>query len=426
MNQQIETNRLPKHSFLSNIRLFNLNIWVNLMAWFTLQFCFAGIFAVLLNLYLTRLGYGIDFIGIVNTASGLGFALFAIPAGVLGARWGYRRMIILGLIGGAVFPALLLISQFFNQDIRGYSIIASYGLYALSMTLIAVNGVTFLANSATDASRVHVFSVYGAIAPLAGFFGSIIGGFMPKAVAGLTGASLEQAVPYSLSLWIVPILFFVFLGLFVFLTKQGQNMASQQQTGAGTDKTKVKAPVTLFMIMFLVTMLRVSSFYAIFVFFSVYLDSLKTPTTTIGMITAIGRLIPVLAALLTPLFVSRTGKFKLVILVSICSAIFVLPIGLFPDLMAAAISLIVISIANAIAAVAFTPLHQEATPVKWRSLMAGSVFCAEAVSFALMAFLGGFMIKSLGYQLFFLVSAGTTFLSAFFFWWLLKNRVARA
>jgi MFS family permease len=395
------------------------------MAWFVLQFSFAGIYAVLLSLYLIRLGYGVDFVGLVNTAGALALAVFAIPAGAFGARWGYRKMVILGLTGGVVFSALLILAQSFSPDIQRLSLIISYGFYSLSMTLVAVNGIPFLANAATDDSRVHVFSVYGAIAPLGGFFGSIIAGFMPKAVAGLTGASLEQALPYSLSLWIVPVLFFVFLGLFIFLTRSSQNMTGQRSIGTGTKATE-KAPVTLFMIMFLVTVLRISSFYAIFVFFSVYLDSLKTPTTTIGMITAIGRLIPVLAALLTPLFVSRTGKFKLVILVSICSAIFVLPIGLFPDLTAAAISLVVISIANAIAAAAFTPLHQEATPEKWRSLMAGSVFCAEAVSFALMAFLGGFMIKSLGYQPFFLVSAGTTFLSAFFFWWLLKSRVARA
>ncbi|MDQ5850840.1 MAG: hypothetical protein M3380_01985, partial [Chloroflexota bacterium] len=58
---------------------------------------FGGIYSLLLNLYLLRLGYGAAFVGIVNAAGMLALALFALPAGLLGTRWGSRRALLAGL-----------------------------------------------------------------------------------------------------------------------------------------------------------------------------------------------------------------------------------------------------------------------------------------------------------------------------------------
>src|SRR5262245_44758678 len=56
-----------------------------------------GVYAVLLNPYLVRLGYGPEMIGLVNSASTLAFALSSLPAGALGERWGSRRALLIGL-----------------------------------------------------------------------------------------------------------------------------------------------------------------------------------------------------------------------------------------------------------------------------------------------------------------------------------------
>src|SRR5215210_5940548 len=67
-----------------------------------------GIYAVLLNLFLVRLGYGPELIGLVNSAGTLTFALSSLPAGMLGERWGSRRMMLVGLglllAGCVLFP----------------------------------------------------------------------------------------------------------------------------------------------------------------------------------------------------------------------------------------------------------------------------------------------------------------------------------
>jgi MFS family permease len=414
--------QLKSKSFLGNIRSFSLGIWLYLMAWFVLQFSFAGIYSVLLNLFLRRLGYSEEFMGLVLGSSALGFALFAIPAGGFGARWGYKKMIMTGMISGTICTFLLPFAQYMNPDISKIIIVGSYGLFAVSMTLIAVNGIPFLASSASDESRVHVFSAYGAMAPLAGFFGSIVGGFLPKAISDITSISLEKPEPYAFSMWIVPVFLLAFTCLFLFFIKEKHGPEN-----AGTpDSQPEKAPIYLFITFFIFTVFRIATFWSIFAFFSIYLDSsFKIPVAVIGILTAIGRIIPAFTALFTPALAKRIGKFNLIVMVSVVSTIMALPMGLIPSVVAAAISLIAISGLNAIDASIFSTFQQEVTPEKWRSLMSGFCFAAEAVSYTLVAYAGGFMIQSLGYQPFFLSTTAATFISAFIFWFAFRKKYGK-
>ncbi len=51
---------------------------------------FGGVYSLLMNLYLLRLGYGPGAIGVANAAGLLGWALACLPAGRLGRRWNKR------------------------------------------------------------------------------------------------------------------------------------------------------------------------------------------------------------------------------------------------------------------------------------------------------------------------------------------------
>ena len=56
----------------------------------SLGFCYFGIYAVLLNLYMLRLDYDLKFISLVNGSGQLTFALASLAAGLVGRRWGNR------------------------------------------------------------------------------------------------------------------------------------------------------------------------------------------------------------------------------------------------------------------------------------------------------------------------------------------------
>jgi MFS family permease len=85
-------------SYVHTLRLFSRDIRLYLISFALFAFTiFGGIYTVLLNLYLLRLGYGPEFIGLVNAVGLLALALFFLPAGAITRRWGLRRAMIAGL-----------------------------------------------------------------------------------------------------------------------------------------------------------------------------------------------------------------------------------------------------------------------------------------------------------------------------------------
>ena len=99
-------------TYLQTLRLFSRNTWLFLLVSVLTTISYVGIYVMLFNLYLLRLGYGLELIGLINAAAQLGVAAFSIPAGMLGRRWGSRRMIIAGLTVATAGLALVPLVEF--------------------------------------------------------------------------------------------------------------------------------------------------------------------------------------------------------------------------------------------------------------------------------------------------------------------------
>ena len=87
-----------------------------------------GIYAVLLNLYLLRLGYGTEFIGLVNAAGLLTFAAASLPAGILGGRYSNSTMMKLGASLSALGAICLPMAETLPPALREAGLVLSYAL----------------------------------------------------------------------------------------------------------------------------------------------------------------------------------------------------------------------------------------------------------------------------------------------------------
>ena len=97
-------------------------------------------------------------------------------------------------------------------------------------------------------------------------------------------------------------------------------------------------------------------------FFNVYADTkLMVPTSQIGLIVACARLIGVFAALSTPMFVSRWGVARTVLVASLVSTFFILPLALLPYGAAAGIGFIGVISVSSLRYPAFMICHQSGT-----------------------------------------------------------------
>ena len=115
--------------YLQKLRLFGRDVWLYLGAWFMLGFAYSGIFLVLFNLYLLRLGYGPTMITAAYFVYGQELVSSGWQAVMSGAIW----------MGSGVGGSFILIA--------GGRIITTVGYSSFFLTvaaLTALGGLLFL------------------------------------------------------------------------------------------------------------------------------------------------------------------------------------------------------------------------------------------------------------------------------------------
>jgi MFS family permease len=387
-------------SYLQKLRLFSRNARLYLLTWALLQFCWVGIYGTLFNLYLLRLGYDPAFIGLVGGIRMFAYAFFCLAAGALGARWGVRRMLIVGW--GAMMLGMVLIplASFMPRHLQPVWIVSTLTFAALGTGTYLSNGTPFLMDAADRAERDHVFSAWSAVAPSAGFCGSLVAGALPALFSAALRVPLDRPVPYRIPLMITPV--FLIFGLWALFS-------TRNTVRGGVDPVAHDAgPLALGTIasLALIFMLQGAGVGVLFNLFSVYLDAgLRVPTVFIGTVRGLGQILCVPAALAAPFVIQRLGKGRTVALGLLGAALSLLPVALVPHWFAAGIGFLGFFSLSSIANPGLYTSMQEAVPTRQRPLMSGVIQMTEGVSFAAISLGGGYAMTSLGYGSPFLIAA---------------------
>jgi MFS family permease len=398
-------------TYLQKVRLFSRNARLYIIAWALIGFGYIGIYLVLANLYLLRLGYGPEFVGLVN-----GIGLFAmvpssLPAGALGRRWGSRRMMIAGMILMTAGFGFIPLAESVPTGWRSSWLVGNWVLACLAAPLFTVNGPPFLMGSTTPEERDHAFSVSQALSSLSGFAGSVVGGFLPGLFSSALGVALDQPAPYRYPLFLVAVLFFV--GILVVLATREVGVGQTQESAAGEGR----GPFILIAFAALFRLLLATGDYAPSTFLNVYMDAgLHAPTSLIGSVAAVGRLMGGVAALAMPIVVQRWGKEPTIGLGTMAVAFSLVVLVLVPHWGTASIGFIaaiaLVSLVNS----AFNVYGQEIVSPGWRAVMSGANWMAMGVGASSIVAGGGYIIAALGYRSLFLTAAALTGVGAILFW----------
>jgi len=383
-----------------------------------------GVYAVLLNLFLLRMGYGTEAIGLINAAGTLTFALSSLPAGLLGERWGSRRMLLIGL--GLLFAGSVLLP--FADTLApawqlGWLVVSTIVLY-LGLAIYFVNSAPFVMGVVDAAQRNRVFSLQTALLSLASFVGSLVGGFLPSIIALGLGVSAAQPAPYRYALILAAL---ALLPAMLAIRAAPHTTVRHEEVPVAASIAPPQAASAIFGLLAmiaLVRLLQVAGLAATTTFFNVYLDTaLLMPTAQIGAIIAFGRLLGVPAALATAGLTARFGNRGVVIGASLGTAISMLPLALIPHWGAAGLSFIGVIGLSWIRYAASVVYFLELVPPRRRATVSGVTEMAAGICFTAMTFGGGYMIALLGYRSLFLASATITGLSALVFWLCFRSNV---
>jgi len=366
-----------------------------------------GIYPMLFNLYLLRLGYGTDFIGVVNAAGMLSTAVFSLPAGALASRFGLRRTMIAGMGLAVLFHGLLPLVAYLPWGQEMLTLVTRIaGSFAI--TLYTVSSIPVLMNTTKPEERPHAYAVRQAMWPIFGFLGTFLGGLMPAALASLMGVSTADPATYR---W--PLVLSCLLSIPAIAALWGTDDARCE---AAPEDAKLPAgalPVAALTVMLAVTFFRGACVGVVRTFFNVYLDDgLGLPTSEIGTLYAMAQLASAPAPLIAPLFMKRWGNGRTATVASLGEVLSALPLALIPNVAAAGIGRAGIAGCSSIGYAALSIYQMEIVPPRWRAAMSGATSMASGLSWALLSWVGGYAISGVGYPTLFLAGAGLTGLGA--------------
>ena len=396
-------------SLISSFRSFNRSVRLFLFASFLLGLGVDGVYNVLFNLFMLRLGYDADFIGVVNSAGLFAFAFVGLPAGLLGSRWGSRIMLIGGLVFVLTGALLLPFAEFSPKSWQGGWLICSYALLMGGWSAVFVNGSPFMMSSSSGDARNSLFSIQVAITSLASFAGSLVGGFLPELISSFTQIPITEPTPYRYPMQFMALLMIPALFLMMGTSEPDKEINASEKTGEKRPMGLWLLPIGLIFIIAFIRMLQVAGLATTATFINVYLDTaLAQPTSRIGLLTSFSRLAGVAGALLFPILTKRSSNIAVAIVGSLGAALFILPIAFIPIWWVAGLGFIAARFLTGMRYPAFQVYILEMIETRYHALMSGVMAFSAGLSFALMALSGGYIITLFSFRNLFLTGASIT------------------
>lgn len=411
------------NNLINWLRVFPKNMKIFLINVLAYSAAVEGISGVLLNLYLLRLGYGTEFIGTLNSAGLLVFALVSLPIGAV-QRFSSRQMLqfgqILSLIG------LLGISLASYAPAGQAALLIAFRVVGMvGLSAYFVHQLPLAMDITLPAWHNRALSVTMAVFSLSAFLGSWVGGLLPEFFGKLLDQPLSSPRPFQLSLLVAAL---GILPAMVALHLLSGERIGYSDSAAITDilpPVNWRSVAGLVATILVVRALQTGGIGVVLTFSNIYFDeALKVSTSRIGLISGFGRLLGVPMSLIIPWLVARHGNFKLVHISLAFIVLLIIPMALLPYWPVAAVALISINSMGSLRYLSFIAFTMALVPEKQRSLISGAGEMAIGTGFAITSFVGGYLIAWYGYRELFLFGAALTTIGAVAFWLIFRKRAA--
>ena len=323
---------LAGSGYASKLRRFNPNARKYLLFVF-LTTLNAGIYGVIFNLYILRLGFGEDFLGLILSISATSMGLFSIPAAFVCDRLGRKRTLLLSSV-------LSAISLFFLYNTTTPELLVLFSLASgMASALGLVTGSTFLLENSTKEERMYLFSMSSLIYTFSLLSGNMLGGFLPDILADLISAQSGSAISYRLTLYVSLVATVASLLPLAYVaeknSEENNGIRGQLHIYRSIFKSKVIRQMTLFYCLYGI------GWGTSLPYFNVYFDTvLGASANQIGIIFSVSQVFMILGYFLVPVLTERTGKVRLVAIVQILSIPFLLMFVLTNNLLIAVVGFV--------------------------------------------------------------------------------------
>ena len=396
------------------LKEFHLDVKKYLITTGLIGFSYFGFVAVLLNLYMLRIGYGTSFIGLVNGSTAIAFAISSIPSGIIGNKWGIRRTAVVGMILLSTGISLLPLTQFLPRSIWDISIIVTRLMTGTGFAFFIVNSYPYLTDATNSNVRTHAFAVQSSLSPLLGFAGGLIAGFLPGLISKSMAVTTADPRPFAFILIACGII--LVPGIFLIRSTTDRKIEARKPTNKKTQSIVSYSPYIIIFFLAISGYMRVSSEGAARSFFNVYMEiGLGKSPGLIGFAMAAGQLMAFPAALFAPVLSHRIGKTSTIVLSTLLTGAAILLMAIFPHWIIATIGFSLTLGLRAITQTVAGVVQMEIVKPEWRGVTSGIVSMAMGLGFSSMSLGGGYLIQSVEFSGLFFIAACISALGALVF-----------
>lgn len=331
-NLLVKNMLVASSSYAAKVMRFSFNARMYLLFVF-LTTLNLGIYGVIFNLYILRLGFGEDFLGLILSSASTATGLFAIPAAFICDRLGRKRTLLLSSV-------LSVLSYLFLYNITSPGLLVLFSVASgMAAALSLVTGSTFLLENSEREERMYLFSMSSLIYTFSILSGNMIGGFFPGVMAGIFSFEAGGAEAYRLTLYLSLIATAASLLPLTFVTEakaaKGEGIGSQLGIYLSIFKSKVVRQMTFFYCLYGI------GWGASLPYFNVYFDTvLGANANQIGIFFSISQVFMIFGYFLVPILTEKTGRVKLVASVQILSIPFLILFVLTDNLLLAVIGFV--------------------------------------------------------------------------------------
>ena len=354
---------------------------------------FFGVQSLVKVLYVLRLGYGLEYIGLFNATGALTYMVMSLPSGAFGNRFGLRASMRLGAAITVLGMMLLPLTEATSGWLRMALPILSQVVLVGGWALFGVNMVPALMSLTEPQTRSQAYSLNSVFRGLGTFVGTVVGGFLPALFVLVLGVNLEDPAPYRWSLWVAAALSVVALWPLVKLD------AIESRAPGGTGEAAGPFPLGWVALLVVYAFLVHGAFATCQAFCAAYMDTdLQLSPGAIGVISGAGQFIAMLTPLLVPGLVLRYNNRWMLISTALAMAVSLLPLVFFRHWLAVGVGRTGMMAVDAMWQPTLQLAQMESVVARWRALAYGIIAMMMGLTFATVGLGGGYLITSWGYR----------------------------
>lgn len=359
---------------------------------------FFGIQNLIKILYVLRLGYGLEYVGLFSAMGALAYMVMSLPGGALGSKFGAQAIMRVGGVVTVSGMVLLPLTERAPAGVQAAIPLLSQILLAGGWALFNVNMAPALMGLTTAQERNNAFSFTSVSRGMGTFVGAVVGGFLPGIFVALMGYTLADPGPYRWSLWVGAVLGVLALVPLLWLGP----IDTKSHTSTGGPETPF--PRLWVALIVLHVCLAHAAFATCQSFCNAYMDTeLGLSPASIGLLTGAGQFAAMFAPLLVPMLAQRHSNRWTLSMTTLGMAVSLAPLVLFAHWAAAGLGRLGMMALEAMWLPALQVLQMETVTARWRSLSYGIVSMMMALAFASVSLAGGYIIAAWGYRTLFLI-----------------------